>query len=113
MNEHNYDCHKYDCMYGSVAAERKDPMTVGQYFQQLLSKPIEPMKEYNVEDADLLAKTQHVRAKSEKIIELIAKAGITPAQIREWDEAQIAKFCAQATENAKDEVAIPITEFSF
>jgi len=64
------------------------------------------------EDSALLAKTSHVRRKNERLIELVARCGISPMQIREWDLDRIRKFCAQAEVNAADLEAPPATVFT-
>ena len=69
---------------------------------------------YADEDAHLLAKTSHVRRKDERLLELIARCGISPEQIRAWDKQRIAAFCAQAEANSVNDPfrfhATPVTK---
>ena len=55
------------------------------------------------EDKELLDKTAHVRRKNEKILELVARTGISPNQIREFSKVEIAKFVALSEQNAMEE----------
>ena len=53
------------------------------------------------EDAELLARTKHVRRKGERLMQLFARTGIGADQIRRWDAQRIAKFC-EAGERAME-----------
>ena len=55
------------------------------------------------DDQNLLNKTAHVRRKNEKILELVARTGISPNQIREFSKVEIAKFVALSEQNAMEE----------
>jgi len=51
------------------------------------------------DDEALLAKTRHVRRQGERLMELIARTGISVGQLRTMDEAEIARFCRAAESN--------------
>ena|SRR5690348_11163310 len=55
------------------------------------------------EDEMLLRKTEHVRRKGERLLQLIARSGISPNQIRAWTKTQIQEFCDQAQRNAAND----------
>jgi hypothetical protein len=72
----------------------------------------EPLPQASIEQPDLLAKTALVRKKNEKLIELIARTGISLEALSRWDEPQIKSFCEQAEINlANESVREPISVF--
>jgi hypothetical protein len=101
--------HEADRMCGSVVGEPIAKMSEGQFFEQLSKQPKGPFVEQSIETADLLTKTKAVRRPGETVLALVARCGIAPGQIRDWDEIRIQKFCDQQPINRIDDDAIVLT----
>jgi hypothetical protein len=93
---------------GSVRGEKAPRLSDGQYFEWLSKQRQDPFVEETVELPDLLAKTLLVRKPNEGIKSLIARCGISPQQIREWNPDRIQKFCDQQTLNRIDDDAVAL-----
>ena len=97
-------------------------MSTAQHVQNLIDRslpmrvqggPLGPNEEWRAgEDEALLKKTEHVRRprlntdgtlRRETLLELIARCGISPAQIRDNDKEWIAQFCWRAGVNNQEQ----------
>jgi hypothetical protein len=81
--------------------------TTNYWLGKLLEKPIEKLKNANDvlnEDAELLEKTASFRGRGESVLAFIARVGISPAQIRAWSHAEIARFVDIVSANERGEL---------
>jgi hypothetical protein len=102
MNETKY-------VPGSYSQQEKPQrFTMSQFLdacQRDLSQ--EPAQLASIEQPILLEKTKKVRKDNEKVIELIARTGISLDQLLHWNKQQISDFCQQIEINQADD---PIRE---
>jgi len=54
------------------------------------------------DDAELLAKTQHVRKPQERLMEFIARTGLSPLQMRAMSKDEISRFVAIVSGHAQE-----------
>ena len=71
-----------------------------------------PMIENTLEQRDLLEKTKGIRRLNESVLEFVARIGISPGEIRTWNQARILSFVLQAELNARDLESEPPRLFS-
>jgi hypothetical protein len=94
----------YDTSPGGFRQENTvQKFTTAQYLGQLMRQGEEPLEQATIEQPSLLAKTVRVRKKDEKIMELIARTGISLDALIRWKEPAIESFCKLAESNRANE----------
>ena len=79
------------------------PRNEKQFIENMIHQAASaPMIENSLEQRDLLEKTKGIRRLNENILEFVARIGISPNQIRLWNESRILSFVLQAEKNSRD-----------